>query len=210
MIINNTTQKHSYQCEITMAQRREGEISNGPANSEAFSIADRQFLATDLARMTDLAILGQSLRLKSVILTASSFGRLFQTARSRPELQRLNQIGVGLQGAVFEQVGKPLALKKESPGNEKLPSNLYHEYKIHCDVSAAFEHYQSINREVRVPIPFELSLGSKTALSGMKSYQKSSQGLSHARRPCDDGMDSSITENGAECLDLSFLRSRTL
>ncbi|KAJ5462150.1 hypothetical protein N7530_010355 [Penicillium desertorum] len=127
-----------------MAQHECG-ISNEPANSEALSI-DRQLLATDLARLTDLAILKQSLSLKSVILTPSSFSHLFRAARSRPELQQLNQIGVGLQGAVFEQLGKPLALKKETPGNEKLPSNLYHEYKIHCDVSAAFEHYQSINR----------------------------------------------------------------
>ncbi|KAJ6186792.1 hypothetical protein N7519_008093 [Penicillium mononematosum] len=112
-----------------MAQH-ECEISNEPANSEALSI-DRQLLATDLARLTDLAILNQSLSLKSVILTASSFSHLFRVARSRPELQQLNQIGVGLQGAVFEQ------------------------YKIHCDVSAAFEHYQSIHREVRVPKPFE-------------------------------------------------------
>ncbi|OQE13578.1 hypothetical protein PENFLA_c046G10015 [Penicillium flavigenum] len=101
------------------------------------------------------SILKQSLSLKSVILTASSFSHLFRVARSRPELQQLNQIGVGLQGTVFEQVGKPLALKKETPGNEELQSNLYQEYKIHCDVSAAFEHYQSINREVRVPKPFE-------------------------------------------------------
>ncbi|CAG8248708.1 hypothetical protein PENNAL_c0009G00389 [Penicillium nalgiovense] len=140
--------------EVTMAQLDEREISNAPANSEAFSI-DRQLLATDLARMTDLAILKLSLSLKSVILTTSSFSHLLRVASSRPELQQLNQIGVGLQGAVFEQVGKPLALKKETPGNEKLPSNHYHEYKIHCNVSAAFEHYQSINREVRVPRPFE-------------------------------------------------------
>jgi hypothetical protein len=136
-----------------MAQHECG-ISNEPANSEALSI-DRQLLATDLARLTDLAILKQSLSLKSVILTPSSFSHLFRAARSRPELQQLNQIGVGLQGAVFEQLGKPLALKKETPGNEKLPSNLYHEYKIHCDVSAAFEHYQSINRGVHVPKPLE-------------------------------------------------------
>lgn len=130
--------------------------SNESANSEPlFNPLPRLLLATNLGQMTDSAILQQSLSLKSVILTTSSFSRLFQTARTRPDLQQLNQIGAGLQGAVFEQVGKPLALKKETPGNEKLPSNLYHEYTIHRDVSTAFEQYQSINGKVYVPKAFE-------------------------------------------------------
>lgn len=141
-----------------MAQRREGQSSDESGNSEA-SIAQNarisQFLATNLELMTDSTILKRSLSLNSVILTASSFSLRFQNARSRPDLQCLNQIGAGLQGVVFEQVGKPLALKKESPGNEKLRSNLYHEYTIHCGVSATFEHYQSINSEVHVPKPFK-------------------------------------------------------
>lgn len=130
--------------------------SNESANSEPlFNPLPRLLLATNLGQMTDSAILQQSLSLKSVILTTSSFSRLFQTARTRPDLQQLNQIGAGLQGAVFEQVGKPLALKKETSGNEKLPSNLYHEYTIHRDVSTAFEQYQSINGKVYVPKAFE-------------------------------------------------------
>ncbi|KAI2709065.1 hypothetical protein CBS147332_6124 [Penicillium roqueforti] len=139
-----------------MDQQFEGNGRDESASSAENARASREFSASNLARMTDSEILKQTLSQKSVILTASSFGRLSQTASSRPDLQQLNQIGAGLQGAIFEQVGKPLALKKESPGNEKLPSNLYHEYKIHCDVSAAFEHYQSTNGGIHVPKPFEL------------------------------------------------------
>jgi hypothetical protein len=112
--------------------------------------------ATELGLLPDSAILQRSLSLKSIISTTSSFSRRFQSARFRPDLQEINQIGVGLQGAVFEKVGKSLVLKKESPGNEALFSNLRHEYAIHCDVSAAFERYQTAtNNEVHVPKPFE-------------------------------------------------------
>ncbi|KAJ5528549.1 hypothetical protein N7527_001942 [Penicillium freii] len=143
-----------------MAHRREGKSTDESENSEALSIAQnaripQQYLATDLGLLTDSAILKRSLSLNSVISTTSSFSIRFQNARSRPELQYLNQIGIGLQGAVFEQVGKPLALKKESPGNEKLRSNLHQEYMIHCHVSATFEIYQSINSDVHVPKPFK-------------------------------------------------------
>ena len=155
-----------------MAQQ--GAKSNESPNSELlFNAPPRLLLATNLGQMTDSAILQQSLSLKSVISTTSSFGRLFQTARTRPDLQQLNQIGASLQGAVFEQAGKPLALKKKKiPGNEKLPSNLYREYTIHRDVSTAFEHYQSINRKSMFRRLSTLSLGKKTTRSGMKSYQK--------------------------------------
>ncbi|KAJ5511427.1 hypothetical protein N7453_003530 [Penicillium expansum] len=143
-----------------MVQRYEWKSSNESANSEALFITEnarisRLLLATNLGRMTDSAILKRSLSLNSVISTASSFASVFQTARSRPDLQQLNQIGAGLQGAVFEQVGKPLALKKENPGNERLPSNLRHEYTIHCNIWTAFKHYQSISSEVHIPKPFK-------------------------------------------------------
>jgi hypothetical protein len=104
--------------------------------------------------MADLDIL-KSLSLNSVISTASSFSLQFQNARFQPHLQQLNQIGAGLQGAVFEQVGKPLAMKKETPGNETRRSNLDHEYSLHCYISTAFEHYHFINSEVHVPKPFQ-------------------------------------------------------
>ncbi|KAJ5788945.1 uncharacterized protein N7518_005956 [Penicillium psychrosexuale] len=142
-----------------MNPRREGQSSDESATSEALSIAQnarisQQFLATNLGLLTDSAILQRTLSLNSVISTTSSFSIRFQNARSRPDLQTLNQIGAGLQGAVFEQVGKPLVLKKEFPGNEDLPSNLGHEYRIHCTVSATFEYYHSLNSEVHVPKPY--------------------------------------------------------
>lgn len=145
-----------------MASQREINSSDESSYSGASFIARdaefaRRFLdATELELMTDSAILQRSLSLKSIISTHSSFSRRFQSARFRPEQQEINQIGVGLQGAVFEMVGKPLVLKKESPGNETLFSNLRHEYTIHCDVSTAFEHYQRVtNNGVHVPKPFE-------------------------------------------------------
>jgi hypothetical protein len=129
--------------------------------------------ATELGLMTDSAILQRSLSLKSIISTTSSFSRRFQSARFRPDLQEINQVGLGLQGAVFETVGKPLVLKKESPGNEALFSNLRHEYAIHCDVSAAFERYQTAtNNEVHVPKPFEFISKTHNHVFWMKSYRK--------------------------------------
>ncbi|KXG51940.1 uncharacterized protein PGRI_082240 [Penicillium griseofulvum] len=104
--------------------------------------------------MADSDIL-KSLSLNSVISTASSFSLQFQNAGFQPHLQQLNQIGAGLQGVVFEQVGKPLAMKKETPGNETRRSNLHHEYSLHWYISTAFAHYHSINREVHVPKPFQ-------------------------------------------------------
>lgn len=109
-----------------MAQQ--GAKSNESPNSELlFNAPPRLLLATNLGQMTDSAILQQSLSLKSVISTTSSFGRLFQTARTRPDLQQLNQIGASLQGAVFEQAGKPLALKKKK---KSLETKSYHQTSI--------------------------------------------------------------------------------
>ncbi|OQE36695.1 hypothetical protein PENCOP_c011G06027 [Penicillium coprophilum] len=92
-----------------------------------------QLLTTKLGLMADSEILKKSLSLNT----------------------QLNQIGAGLQGAVFEQVGKPLAMKKETPGNETLRSKLYHEYILHCNASAVFEQYRFISSEVRVPKPVQ-------------------------------------------------------
>lgn len=112
--------------------------------------------ATELELMPDSAILKQSLSLKSVILTTSSFNRQFQSACAYSELQKFNQIGSGLQGAVFEVVGQVLAFKKENPGNETLSSNLRREFAIHRDVSAAFDQYKhATHSQVHVPKPHE-------------------------------------------------------
>jgi hypothetical protein len=112
-------------------------------------------LEKDLEILSNSAILTQSLSLSSVISTSSSFARRIQGARSRPELQ-INEIGVGLQGAVFEQVGERLVFKKEKPGNETLSSNLRNEYQMHSAVSDAFQCYGATTScQVRVPRPFE-------------------------------------------------------
>lgn len=118
-------------------------------------IAEIYLNATQLEQLPDTVILERCLSLRSVISTTSTFSQLLQTARKRPHLQQINQIGVGLQGVVFERVGKESALKKEKPGNESRSSNLRKEYTIHCQVSAAFERYQLLtNSETLVPKAF--------------------------------------------------------
>lgn len=115
------------------------------------------FLDAEKLRLeTDSTILQQSLSLKSVISTISSSSCRFRDARFLPHLQELNEIGTGLQGAVFEVIGKPFVIKKEHPGNEKRPSNLWREYGNHSDVSAAFKRYQSTTHSlVHVPTPHD-------------------------------------------------------
>jgi hypothetical protein len=96
-----------------------------------------------------------SLRTTSVISTFSSFALRAQRA-VRPELQDIIQIGEGLQAAVFEQVGLPLVMKKEKPGNENLRSNLQREYIAHLAVQSAFEHYEpSIGSHISLPIAYD-------------------------------------------------------
>ncbi|EAU39332.1 predicted protein [Aspergillus terreus NIH2624] len=110
--------------------------------------------AAELEQQRDSTILQRSLSLNSTISTTSSFSRLFENARSRPDLQEINEIGSGLQGAVFEVVGQLAVIKKERPGNETRHSNLRREYRSHCAVSAAFERYQSATHNlVHVPKP---------------------------------------------------------
>lgn len=119
--------------------------------------SSRQFLVeNELEILSNSAILTQCLSLNSVVSISSSFARLIQDARSRPELQSINEIGVGLQGAVFEEVGEHLVFKKEKPGNENLPSNLRNEYQMHSAVSDAFQCYGATTScQVRVPRAFE-------------------------------------------------------
>ncbi|KAJ6127552.1 hypothetical protein N7523_003164 [Penicillium sp. IBT 18751x] len=138
-----------------MSQSRKVECSDASSIARNDQVA-RQFLAADLEQMSEYAVLNRSLSLHATIATPSSFARRFQCARSRPELQGLNQIGAGLQGVIFEQVGQPLALKKECPGNDTKPSNLKHEYEMHCAVSSTFELYgQLTHNKIQVPRPME-------------------------------------------------------
>ncbi|KAJ5894631.1 hypothetical protein N7495_006322 [Penicillium taxi] len=116
----------------------------------------RKYLAEDLEQMSEFEALNRSLSVQTTITTTSSFSRRHQYARNNPRFQTINQIGAGLQGVIFEQVGFPTALKLESPGNATKKSNLRHEYKLHCAVSAAFEIYSPILQiTIRVPRPLE-------------------------------------------------------
>lgn len=143
-----------------MASGREIDKSEESARSDAPSIARHARIALhflnagDLESVADTVVLQRSLSVNSVISTTSSFARRFQSARFQPHLQQITQIGSGLQGAIFEMVGKTYVLKKESPGNDLKSSNLQSEYKTHCDVSAAFELYQNSTQNiVHVPKP---------------------------------------------------------
>lgn len=92
----------------TMNQRRSLNTSDESTESIASSIvrnpqiAQRFIDATELEMMPDSTILERSFNLKLVISTTSSFSRRVQEARSRPDLQDIHQIGMGLQGVVFE------------------------------------------------------------------------------------------------------------
>ncbi|KAJ5364350.1 uncharacterized protein N7496_010063 [Penicillium cataractarum] len=122
----------------------------------------KYLVANDLQLLPENEILGQSLSLNSVISISSSFARLIQESRSHPGLRSISEIGVGLQGAVFEQVGECYVFKNEKPGNETLPSNLRHEYQMHCAVSDAFQYYSGTTScWVQVPKTFELISRSK-------------------------------------------------
>lgn len=144
-----------------MAHRRVLDKSDESALSTTSSLvrnaelAERSLSATELEMLTGSEILGRSLSLHSVISTAS-FSLRFQRARSRPELQDVNDIGFGLQGAVFEQVGEAFAFKKEHPGNEHRTTSLRNEYGLHQAVWTAFERYRTLtNTKIEVPEPLE-------------------------------------------------------
>lgn len=107
-----------------------------------------------LAMLRATEILRESLTLSHAITTFSLFARRSREARSHPELQTINQIGAGLQGTIFEQVGKSLVMKKENIGNESLASNLQNECQIHRAVLAAFDRFGvsvNINSNFHVP-----------------------------------------------------------
>ena len=107
---------------------------------------------SQLQNQASTVVLKRCLSTRSVVSTPSSFAQRLQRASSiRPELQVIQEIGVGLQGAVFEQVGRELVMKKEKPGNEKLRSNLRNEYQLHEQVEAAFREYHGAAAAVFVP-----------------------------------------------------------
>ncbi|KAK0667197.1 hypothetical protein QBC41DRAFT_229040 [Cercophora samala] len=67
----------------------------------------------------------------------------------------LIQIGLGLQGAIFEHIALPgQAIKKEHPHNAVLPTNLLNEVGIHHEVWKAFQQW---NHLVTVKVPIILS-----------------------------------------------------
>jgi hypothetical protein len=95
---------------------------------------------------------------RPVISTPSSFAWLAEkTVRQQGPLQTV-QIGKGLQGTIFEQIGNPrydgsrYAIKQERPGNSALRTNLANEYAIHTAVHAAFDRYKPlVHNRVQVP-----------------------------------------------------------
>lgn len=139
-----------------MASRDEINTSEEPAHS-AFMAKDliESFLnAEDLELELDSIILKRCLSLNSVVSMASFFNGRSQTVNIYSDRQEVNQIGCGLQGAIFEVVGQTDVFKKEHPGNELRSSNLQREFRTHCNVSAAFELYKTTTFSVvKVPKP---------------------------------------------------------
>lgn len=145
-----------------MSSRRQDNRTDESANSfgssarEDAQLASQYLESTDLEAMADTDVLQRSLSVKSVIFTSSSFARRSLDAASRPELQEIIQIGEGLQGVIFEQIGIPYVYKKERPGNDLKASNLKREFTLHTAVQESFELYDDILQgTVRVPHVFE-------------------------------------------------------
>ncbi|KAK0655238.1 hypothetical protein B0T16DRAFT_450958 [Cercophora newfieldiana] len=152
-----------------MASRRgrnatdETACSVGSETRQHADLAWRYLQATDLALLPPTTIIKRSLTVRSVVLTSSSFAPRSQRAIGRPGLQEIIEIGKGLQGAVFEQVGKSLAMKKEYGDNATLRTNLLHEASLHRSVYNAFAQYDVIiGSEVKVPQLFRTILDTDT------------------------------------------------
>ncbi|KAK4203272.1 hypothetical protein QBC40DRAFT_219558 [Triangularia verruculosa] len=115
-------------------------------------VAQRYLSADELSAMPSEVIIRRSLTVNSIISTTSTFARRYQEALNRPDLQQINEIGRGLQGAVFEQVGKSLVMKKEHPGNATERTSLAHEFAVHRAVVAAFNEFgAAVENSVHVP-----------------------------------------------------------
>ncbi|KAK3364192.1 hypothetical protein B0T25DRAFT_627982 [Lasiosphaeria hispida] len=141
-----------------MASRRELNATDETAYSvgsetrQHVDLAWRYLQATDLASLPPTTVMKRSLTVRSVVSTSSSFALRSQRAVGRPDLQEIIEIGKGLQGAVFEQVGKSWAMKKEHGHNATLRTNLVHEASLHRSVYHAFAKYDAVIRsEVKVP-----------------------------------------------------------
>lgn len=146
-----------------MKSRRELALTDESTTSVASSLARdanvsfRYLDAESLDSLSANVILSRSLTVNSIISTSSSFAIRHQQAVTRPELQQINQIGEGLQAAIFEQVGVHFVMKKEKPGNDVRPSNLQHEFSLHQNVWDAFERYKlPVKSRVIVPRPYKI------------------------------------------------------
>ncbi|KAM7204833.1 hypothetical protein V8F33_001422 [Rhypophila sp. PSN 637] len=101
----------------------------------------------------DTVILRSTLKLNSITAIPSSYeAQVWAAANGPAESHDFVQIGAGFQGAIFEQLGSPLAFKKEHPGNSQLRTSLENEFALHKAVREAFDLYDSsINSQVQVP-----------------------------------------------------------
>lgn len=131
----------------------------------SYAAPTRQLVIEDLKDMPAQWILRQCLSLDTITITASSYLKSFQSVEycydvlgaillNQPTGCELVEIGEGLQGAVFEELGRLGAVKKEKPGNEHRPSCLSREYQAHSAVQITFDRYGSVfGPEPRVLVP---------------------------------------------------------
>ncbi|KAI6778314.1 uncharacterized protein J7T54_005830 [Emericellopsis cladophorae] len=143
-----------------MASRRdlnqtdESAASLTPSTIEAALLSFRFIEASEHQNSHGVEILRRSLSVRSVVSTTSSFAELFEATASNPQLHIIREIGAGLQGTIFEQVGKPMVFKKEKIQNSLMACNLKNEFHLHQLVWDAFEKYRnhsSIHCDVVVP-----------------------------------------------------------
>ncbi|CAK7275112.1 hypothetical protein SEPCBS57363_006511 [Sporothrix epigloea] len=126
--------------------------SNDSADARSVQTAFRYLTTGELDGMAATDVLRQSLTIRSVISTASTYAKRAQRSQDQSLLTEIKEIGEGLQGAIFEQLGSSQAMKKEKLGNEKLPFNLNHEYRIHAAVEAAFDRFNLlVDCQVYIP-----------------------------------------------------------
>ncbi|KAI1383540.1 uncharacterized protein F4822DRAFT_434652 [Hypoxylon trugodes] len=80
------------------------------------------------------------LKIKAIITTSSSYSARLRDTDHFTRIQNCQEIGAGLQGIVYEQLGTAYVTKKELPTNQG--RHLRDEFAMHKRVSDAFERYE--------------------------------------------------------------------
>lgn len=116
-------------------------------------VAYQYLAATELEALLPTTVLQQSLTVKSIISTSSSFVTQSQRMKHHVDTQSYHEIGAGLQGTIYERLGSTYVTKKELPTNNG--RRLRDEFTIHKRVWDAFTKYEACSNDVRIPQPYD-------------------------------------------------------